>query len=242
MMLLALLSVYLLFRFQRAFAMVCYAGAVLSKLHPALWFPLYLRRVGWKPALAGVAAGTSLVLAYFNPESLIRYLNSLGLYFRLFEFNASVHYLIRFIGRRLFQESWDKAIGPYLGAALLLIVALLVWKFPMRNARDLLHAGFWLMTADLCLATTVHPWYLSWAALALPFFPYAFMAYWTGASFLSYFAYSFHPVYEPAWALLLEYLPVYGLMGWELWRRRPLTEVWIQRSLPQSNETSMGKA
>lgn len=232
MMFLILLSILLLLRDRKAWAMVSYAGACLAKLHPALWFPLFVRRTGWKPVLAGFAAGLSLVLLYFNINSWLRYLNSLGLYFRLFEFNASIHYLIRFIGRSAFHESWDKVIGPYLGAALLLIAVLLAWKFPLRDARDLLHAGFWLMTADLCLATTVHPWYLSWAALALPVFPYAFMVYWTGACFLSYIAYSYHPVYEPAWVLLLEYLPVYGLMGWEIWRRRPLMEVWLQRKDP----------
>jgi hypothetical protein len=228
MMLLMLLSIYLLARLRKSFAMVSYAGAVMAKLHPALWFPLFVRRAGWKPALAGLAAGISLALIYFNFESWLQYLNSLGLYFRLFEFNASIHYIIRFIGQSALNQSWDKVIGPYLGAVLILIAILISWKFPIRDARDLLHAGFWLTTADLCLATTVHPWYLSWAALALPIFPYAFMVYWTGACFLSYFAYSYHPVYEPAWALLLEYIPVYGLMAWELWRRRPLMEVWLQ--------------
>jgi alpha-1,6-mannosyltransferase len=229
MVFLIVLSIYLLSRSRRGWAAVSYAGAVLAKLHPALWFPLFVRRIGWKPMTAGFAAGAALVLVYFNIETWLSYLNSLGLYFRLFEFNASIHYFIRFIGRLAFQESWDKLIGPYLAAALLLIVNLIVWKFPVRHARDLLHAGFWLMTADLCLATTVHPWYLSWAALALPFFPYAFMVYWTGICFLSYIAYSYHPVYEPAWVLLVEYLPVYGLMAWEIWKRRPLMEVWLQR-------------
>ena len=78
------------------------------------------------------------------------------------------------------------------------------------------------MTADLCLATTAHPWYLGWAAFALPLFPYAFMTYWTGAGFLSYLAYAYHPVYEPAWVLLLEYIPVYGLMAWEIRKQRPM--------------------
>src|SRR5437762_5857289 len=78
------------------------------------------------------------------------------------------------------------------------------------------------MTADVCLSTTVHPWYLAWAALALPFFPYAFMAYWTGASFLSYVAYAYRPVYEPTWVLLVEYLPMYALMAWEIRRGKPL--------------------
>jgi hypothetical protein len=229
MMFLILLSIYWLFRGRKAWTMMGCVGAVLAKLHPALWLPLYARRTGWKPMLAGLLAGLALILLYFRIDSGVRYLKSLGLYFRLFEFNASIHYLIRFIGLSAFHESWDKLIGPYLGAALVLITLFVAWKFPVRDARDVLHAGFWLMTADLCLATTVHPWYLSWAALALPVFPYAFMVYWTGACFLSYIAYSYHPVFEPAWALLLEYLPLYGLMGWELSRGRPLMEVWLQR-------------
>jgi len=229
MMFLMLLSIYLLSRGRKGWAMVSYAGAVMAKLHPALWVPLYVRKTGWKSVIAGIAAGGALALLYFNIGSALRYLGSLKLYFRLFEFNASLHYLIRFIGRAGFNEAWDKAIGPYLGAILLLITVLIAWKFPLRDARDLLHAGFWLMTADLCLATTVHPWYLSWAAFALPFFPYAFMAYWTGASALSYLAYSFDPVYEPAWVLLLEYIPVYALMAWEIRQRRPWMAAWLER-------------
>jgi len=107
---------------------------------------------------------------------------------------------------------------------LVAVTVLICWRFPLRNARDLLHAGFWIMTADLLLATTVHPWYLSWAALALPIFPYAFMLYWTGACFLSYLAYASQPVYEPAWVLLIEYLPMYLLLGWEIYRGAPLLQ------------------
>lgn len=228
-MFLIVLSIYLLSKSRKAWAMVSYSGAVLAKLHPALWFPLFIRRTGWKPAIAGLITGLAGLLLYFNLDSLHGYLESLGLYFRLFEFNASIHYLIRFIGRVAFHGFWDKLIGPYLGAVLFLVAALIFWKFPIRNARDILHAGFWLMTADLCLATTVHPWYLSWAALALPLFPYAFMTWWTGACFLSYMAYSYNPPFEPAWVLLLEYIPVYALMCWEIWRRRPLMTDWLER-------------
>jgi len=148
--------------------------------------------------------------------------------------------LIRYLGHLAFQQSWDKVIGPFLGVVLIVVTVLVAWKFPMQDARDLLHAGFWLMVADLCLATTVHPWYLSWAALALPVYPYAFMIYWTGASFLSYIAYTYHPVYEPAWVLLLEYLPMYALMGWELWRGAPLTEAWLPGSLAQNHLPTAG--
>jgi alpha-1,6-mannosyltransferase len=229
MIFLILLAIYLLSRNKKAWAAVCYAGAILAKLHPALWFPPMQRRTGLKPMLAGCVAGLGLILIYFDIHSGLQYLKSLGLYFRLFEFNASIHYFIRFIGHIAFGGFWDKVIGPYLGAVLLIIAVMIYWKFPIRDARDVLHAGFWLMTADLCLATTVHPWYISWAALALPVFPYAFMAYWTGACFLSYMAYSYHPVFEPTWVLLFEYIPVYALMGLELWKGRPLLEVWRRR-------------
>src|SRR5204862_896805 len=117
-------------------------------------------------------------------------------------------------------------------AGLVLVCVLIWWRFPLRSEKDLLHAGFWIMTADVCLSTTVHPWYLAWAALALPFFPYAFMAYWTGASFLSYVAYAYRPVYEPTWVLLVEYLPMYALMAWEIRRGKPL----LRRSLTRGEE------
>ena len=229
MIFLALGSFYLLSRHRKGCAAVSYAGAVFTKLHPALWFPLFWRRTGWKPMTACIAASSGLILLYFNFSTWIHYLKSLGLYFRLFEFNASIHYLIRFVGKWVFNESWDKVIGSYTGALMLVIALLIFWKFPIRDARDLLHACFWIMTADLCMATTAHPWYISWAALALPFFPYAFMLYWTGACFLSYIAYSYRPVFEPGWALVLEYIPVYGIMGCEIWRRRSLIADWIER-------------
>jgi len=219
---LVLLSVYLLHRSRRAPALVSFAGAVMSKLHPALWFPLYLRRAGWKPALAGLTAGAALTFVYFTPATGWKYVNALRDYLRLFEFNAGIHYFFRYLGRVLYDQSWDQLTGPYLAVSLLAVAVLIWWRFPSRDEVDLMHAGFWIMTADLCLATTVHPWYLSWAALALPIFPYAFMLYWTCAVFLSYLAYQYRPVYEPTWVLLVEYLPMYALMVWEIRRGRPL--------------------
>jgi alpha-1,6-mannosyltransferase len=222
MICLAVLSLYLLHRGKKAWAFVGYAGAILSKLHPALWFPLYLRRTGWKAAVPGIVAGGALACCFFDWGGVLRYLFTLRLYYRLFEFNASIHYLLRGIGQVCFQQDWDQFTGPYL-VVILLAIAFFVWrKFPLNDSRDVLHAGFWIMTADLCLSTTVHPWYLSWAALALPFFPYAFMLYWTGAVFLSYMAYAYHPVYEPWWVLIVEYVPMYGLMAWEIYRGGPL--------------------
>ena len=246
MMFLTLLSVYLLCRGRRSAAMVSYAGAVLSKLHPAFCFPLFLRRAGLKAAAIAAAAGLLLVSLFFTPASLISYIKSLQAYVRLFEFNASFHYLVAFLGRAMFQQNWNQLAGPFLAVAFLALTVVIWWKFPMRDERDLLHAVFWIGTANLCLATTVHPWYLSWAAVALFLFPYTFMTYWTGAVFLSYFAYAYRPVYEPAWVLLVEYLPMYGLMFWEIFRGGPLLDRRLSRNRqseegPPGTNASRGK-
>ncbi len=224
MMFLVLLSIYFFQRRRNLPAAAAFAGSVLVKLHPALWLPVLWRGLGWKPcALVAGLAGIGITW-YLSASTLLHYLQSLRLYYRLFEFNAGIHYLLRFIGNAVFGQAWDKVTGPYLAGVLFLIVLAIAWRFPMRDARDVLHAGFWIMVSDVCLATTVHPWYLAWAALALPFFPYAFMVYWTGACFLSYLAYASTPVFEPRWVLLAEYLPMFALMAWEIRRRKPLLQ------------------
>ncbi|PYV12807.1 MAG: hypothetical protein DMG07_16270 [Acidobacteria bacterium] len=232
MMFFALASILLLDCRRHRAAAAAYVLAVLSKLHPALWFPALLRRAGLGAALPGAALGLVLVGIYYTPTSLAGYARSLGLYYRLFEFNAGIHYLLHSIGRVVYHQAWDKLTGPYLVLALLVAAALIAWRLPIRDARDVLRAAFWVMTADLLLGTTVHPWYLSWAACALPFFPYAFMVYWTGAALLSYAAYGYRPVCEPAWVLLVEYLPMYGLMAWELARGGSLLRPWLERKPP----------
>jgi len=247
MIFLTLLSLTLLHRGRNAAGFAAYGAAVLSKLHPALWLPLFLRRAGWKAAAPGTAAASILVLAYFSPESLLAYLRSLLAYVRVFEFNASVYYLLRALQRTFAPEHWQAVLGPSLAVTLLVLVPLLWWRFLVRDVADLLHAAFWIMTVNLCLATTVHPWYLAWAAFALFLFPYGFMAYWTGAVFLSYFAYAYRPVHEPTWVLLAEYMPMYGLMAWEIRRGGPMLERlraggWkAARNAPGSDRKSSGR-
>lgn len=218
----SLLAFYLVDRGRVAAGMAGYALAVLSKLHPALWFPLLARRFGWKRALLAPVVGLAVGALYYTPSSALQYARSLSLYLRLFEFNAGIHYFLLWIGRITTGEAWDKLTGPYLAAVLLVLSAVLWARWPLRTTRDLIHGTFWLMTADLCLATTVHPWYLAWAALALPFFPYAFMVWWTATSLLSYVAYGYRPVYEPTWVLLVEYLPMFAFMAVEIALGRPL--------------------
>jgi len=236
MMFFVLLSIYLLCRSWKYKAMISYAGSILIKLYPALWLPLFARLAGWKAAAIGAVTVFTFFIAYFNPVSFIEYLGAMGVYLRPFEFNASIHYLLGYLGKAIFHQEWNQLTGPYLGMAALTIASVITWRSRVRSPMDVLHAGFWILTTVLCLATTVHPWYLSWPGLALPFFPYTFMIYWTGASFLSYLAYSYQPVHEPTWILLVEYIPMYLLMAWEIRRRAPLLEWLVKRRVDTRRE------
>jgi hypothetical protein len=82
MIFLVLLAVFLIHKSKNTLGMAAFSGAILSKLHPALWLPVCARRTGWKAVtvcLGVVAAG---VLAYIPPSNWARYLESLRLYFR----------------------------------------------------------------------------------------------------------------------------------------------------------------
>jgi hypothetical protein len=40
--------------------------------------------------------------------------------------------------------------------------------------------------------------------------------------------------------LLVEYLPMYGLMAWEIWKRRPLLEDWAYEEINEKKEVLSG--
>src|SRR5262249_24695693 len=99
MLFFALLALWLLEHGRASAAAAAHGLAVLSKLPPALWFPLLLRRMRPSAAAAAVAVVFGLGAVYFVRAPLGAYLWSLRLYYRLFEFNAGVHYLVVWIGR-----------------------------------------------------------------------------------------------------------------------------------------------
>jgi hypothetical protein len=161
--------------------------------------------------IAGIAVGLALLLVYFDSASL-RYVKSLGLYFRLFEFNKRP--LPDTVFRALVSMTPGTTDRPisWSGAGRHCHTDIL--EIPV-GTRDVLHAGFWLMTADLPRDNGAS-WYISWAA-ALPF---SLMLSWcTDWGLLSSYIYLTIP-HEPAWALLVEYLPLRSRMG--NLKRRPL--------------------
>lgn len=198
------------------------ALSVSVKLVPLLLVPVFFRFFGWRKWLAFAVVTGSLTLLLFLPVALFGgnegFFKSIGLYFQTFEFNASIFYLLRAFG--FWQKGYDM-IASY-GPALSLVASGLVLylSFFRRNERPvaLLESLLLAMSAYYLLGTTVHPWYIA-TILALGVFTrFRFPVAWSLVVFLSYSAYANSPFAENPWLIGVEYVVVFSVLGWELWR------------------------
>lgn len=121
-------------------------------------------------------------------------------------FNGSLHFIVRIIiGSKL---TADVLMG------LLALVVLSVATFQRRNPWDI--SGLYLL-AVLLLSSTVHPWYLLWAlSFVATHFRSTIWVYSLTISWSYAVLGSFPSYHLPIWVGVIEYLPVYGLLGWEL--------------------------
>ena len=137
------------------------------KLYPLVMLPFLFRRIGWR--YVGVAIGLSAVvwLPYWAPFVVPHVSESLGLYVRLFEFNAGPYYAAKETLRFATGNDWSKSLGPLLQGMFLLGLAALYFYVASRRWGS---AWLWIVVLGLFLATatTVHPWYLLGVLAVLP--------------------------------------------------------------------------
>lgn len=200
------------------------ALAVASKLLPLMFFPFLIRRLGWRRSIAYFSiVGAVLALLFaplFGEAFLSGFSDSLGLYFRRFEFNASVYYLLRWLGFRLTGFNLIAYLGPALAlAALLGIAGLALWE-KGRDWKSLPPVMLLAICLYLGISTTVHPWYASLPIALAALSRYRFPILWSGLIWLTYINYSYTEYRENLYAVALEYLLVYSAAAWEVKRSR----------------------
>lgn len=221
-----LLALWWAVRGRMALSAAGLALSFASKMLSLLALPFLLRILGWKRTLlyglvfAGV---TALLFAPLIDLEVLRHFGaSLNLYFRQFEFNASVYYIARWIGYEISGHNRIAYIGPALAAvAALSMLAIALW--PRRNELKQ-WPGFLLaaITIYLFLGTTVHPWYLCLPLALSVLCRYKYAALWAVVAVLSYHKYATPDQEERLWVTAIEYLIVIGMMLWE-WRRHRIS-------------------
>ncbi|HXE74452.1 MAG TPA: glycosyltransferase 87 family protein [Candidatus Xenobia bacterium] len=184
------------------------AGAMI-KWFPALLLPVFLRRSGWRYLAWFVAVCILVTLPYGDAGRHL--LTSTILYAQKVRNNPSLFSLL--------ASATGETIA--LGMAAALLAALSLWL--ARRRAEPLRATYLQLAALLLLSVTVHPWYVTWLAPFLCFFPNPAFLLWTSTVLLSYHVlidYNTLGVWHfDPWLTWLEYLPVYGLLLWRGWRR-----------------------
>ncbi|GAA4361001.1 DUF2029 domain-containing protein [Hymenobacter saemangeumensis] len=196
--------------------------AVASKLTPLLLLPYLIKRLGRRKFVAySLVVGSVLALLFsvFIPAKLLLHISqSLGLYFRTFEFNASLYYLLRALGYQYQGYNEIAIIGPALGAVAALALLGLAWREKATTLAGLPAVLLLAFTIYYLCATIVHPWYLT-PLLALSVFTnFRYALLWGGLAVLSYAAYRTPAFQENFWLLGLEYGLSLGLLLYELRR------------------------
>jgi hypothetical protein len=203
---------------------ICLALGIATKLSPVLFLPLMVKQSGWKKGLqysliTGVAT-LILFLFVFNIASAQHLLKSADLFIRKFEFNASLYYIIRWVGTKITGYNIIAFAGPALSliaAGLILFISFLNKK--MTIERFLAKALFIISTWYL-FSTTIHPWYICLPVAMSVFTPYRYAIIWSFTATLSYSAYQSNRVQENLWLVGAGYIFMISYALWELKLKR----------------------
>ena len=161
-----------------------------------------------------------LFLPFYTPELVNNYLNSVGLWFQKFEFNASFYYLFREVGYAF--RGWNEIaiIGRIIPILTLLFLGGITFFRKNTTLKTLIPALLFGLTFYYFTTTTMHPWYLATLILLCVFTKYRFPIVWSLSIILSYQAYANTPWNENFWFLILEYLFVFSYLIFELKKKK----------------------
>lgn len=196
---------------------------IATKLLPAMFIPLWFRMTKFPKAfLFAFITGLTAVATFapFVSRELIENMgSSVDLYFRSFEFNASIYYLIRELGEWITGYNQIAFIGPVLSVISLGIILWLSWR--KRAAKNVFRTMLYCLSVYFTLTTTVHPWYIVSLVALAPLAGLRYPLIWSGLAILSYSHYQFG--FEENYALIsIEYIVLAVAVVRELRKLRPL--------------------
>ena len=188
---------------------IAMALSIASKLLPLLFLVFFIRRLGWKKALRFFVVTGLTVLLLFAPllgkAFFEGFGSSLDLYFRRFEFNGSIYYLVRWIGYQIVGYNLIAFAGPILALGTFTGVMGIALKEKGTDWKSFFLPALAAISLYLFFTTTVHPWYTILPLFLCVFTPLRYPVIWTALIVLTYINYSYNPYHENGWIVLLEY-------------------------------------
>lgn len=206
-------------------AAVALSLGILAKLTPLMFLPILLKKTGFQRAAIGYIIIGSILVGLSFPildfEILKGMFSGLDLFFRKFEFNAGLFFLIRETGFWVMGYDIVQTAGPRMSYAAFAII--MVYSFVVVNRNtDWFKALTFVLFVQLILATTVHPWYVIPLVAFSCMTGYAFPIVWSFLAVLSYIGYSSAGYTHPMLWIALEYSVIMGVGFYEIIKRKPL--------------------
>ena len=204
------------------------ALSIAVKLVPILSLPLFLNKLGWKKSIRFYLSIGGVFILLFSPflrsDFIENYSATIGLWFSKFEFNASFYYFLKWGLETISNLELIHSMGIVVVSVLGLQISYQLIQNKTKTTALILTI-LWVLTGYYFISTTVHPWYIISLLLLSIFTNYRFARVWSYTLIFSYLAYNQFSVEENGFILCLEYLPVLGVLVWELWNQRMLRKL-----------------
>lgn len=230
------IALYFILKLQLYYGAFFFALAVQVKLIPLILLPFFYRFLGWKKALilycVVMLFTIAIGLVHINADNLYNFIESLTLYFKVFEFNSLVFYNFVEFGRLFYDYNPIRIYGPMLSRfAMFMIVAIALWG-DFQSWQSLFKRMTIAFFVYLLLSSTVHPWYiLPLMSLAI-FTNYSFPFVWSIFIFFTYYFYSVNSgsAIEIRSLITVEYLVVIVVFLYEIIKKKPMIPMFAIRS------------
>lgn len=220
----SLMAVWLFVKKMPNGSALAMALAICTKLLPLIFLPFLIKRLfknqSFIPMLKYFSIVGLIVVALFsmvlNVEEVKNILASIDLYFRRFEFNASVYYLIREIG--YWVKGWNiiQSAGPILGVLTFGSICGLAFLEKKRSWVSLLRMMLLSLSIYLVFANIVHPWYIASLIAFCLFTNFRYPILWSFLIMLTYQTYQTTAYQENLWIVGIEYTLLLAFIVYEL--------------------------
>jgi len=225
MVMFLLISFYLLLKKKWIWAAVLFGLSVSVKLLPLVLLPLFFHYFRKQEklniykliAFYGIIFLTVLItfLPFLSVELIQNFGDSVALWFNKFEFNASIYYIIRWIGFQTVGWNIIGVAGKILPIVILITVLGLSFFRNNNSEKTLFASMLFAFSIYFLLSTTVHPWYVITPLAISVFTNYKYLLVWSFMVILSYSAYGVNGFNEQLWLVGLEYVLVVGYLIYE---------------------------
>jgi alpha-1,6-mannosyltransferase len=222
-----LLCVFLLTKEKIFSSAVSFALAVSAKLLPLIFLPAIVNKLWFKKGFVFSAIAGIVTIIFFIPLLSTEFIqgmsSSLGYYFKKFEFNASIYYLVREWGFWKYGYNIIQTVGWKLGVlsgVLILAISFNRWFRPSPTDHRLWSQLMFVLLVYILFTTIAHPWYITPLVAFSVFTRYKFAVLWSLLIFFTYAGYTLAGYQENLWITALEYGAVIGFFIYEKLKSR----------------------